>query len=132
MKRFVAILFLTLSFAISGFAQEPESAKPLTDTEVVRRVAIMDIEGQLYDNVVVTMKSTSPDYLITDKFKVKVTITDSNGKKVWKKTLKNAFLYVFSSGQVQVGKQNFLQILIRKSSSTGDFLGVIREKEGVF
>ena len=132
MKRFVTILFLMLSLALSGFAQEPESARPLTDTEVVRRVAIMDIEGQLFYDVVVTMKSTSPDYLITDKFKVKVTITDSNGKKVWKKTFKNAFLYVFSNGQVQVGKRNFDQILIQKSSLNGEFFGKIREKEGIF
>jgi hypothetical protein len=132
MKRIVILLFFMLSLTLSGFAQEPESARPLTDTEVVRRVAIMDIEGQFFYDVVVTMKSTSPDYLITDKFKVKVTITDSNGKKVWKKTFKNAFLYVFSNGQVQVGKRNFDQILIQKSSLTGDFLGKIREKEGIF
>ena len=132
MKRIVILLFFMLSLSLSGFAQEPESARPLTDTEVVRRVAIMDIEGQLFYDVVVTMKSTSPDYLITDKFKVKVTITDSNGKKLWKKTFKNAFLYVFSNGQVQIGKRNFDQILIQKSSLTGDFLGKIREKEGIF
>ena len=132
MKRIVILLFFMLSLTLSGFAQEPESARPLTDTEVVRRVAIMDIEGQFFYDVLVTMKSTSPDYLITDKFKVKVTITDSNGKKVWKKTFKNAFLYVFSNGQVQVGKRNFDQILIQKSSLTGDFLGKIREKEGIF
>lgn len=132
MKHFVTILFLILSLSISGFAQEPESAKPLTDTEVLRKVAIMDIEGQIYDNVIVTMKSTSPDYIITDKYKVKVTITDANGKKIWKKTLKNVFLYVFSDGQVQVGKQNFDRILIRKSSLTGDFIGKIREKEGIY
>ena len=132
MKRFFTILFLMLSLALSSFAQEPESAKPLTDTEVIRKVALMDIEGQLYDNVVVTMKSTSPDYFITDKYKVKVTISDSNGKKVWKKTLKNVFLYVFSDGQVQVGKRNFNQIVIQKSSLTGDFFGKLREKEGFY
>lgn len=78
------------------------------------------------------MKSTSPDYFITDKYKVKITITDANGKKIWKKTLKNVFLYVFSDGQVQVGKRHFDQILIQKSSLTGDFLGMIREKEGIY
>lgn len=131
MKRVFTILFLMLSLALYSFAQEPETAKPLTDIEVVRKVALMDIEGQLYDNVVVTMKSTSPDY-ITDKYKVKVTISDSNGKKVWKKTLKNVFLYVFSDGQVQIGKANFDQILIWKSSLTGDIRGKIREKEGIY
>lgn len=132
MKRFVTILILTLSFTISGFSQESETVKPLTDTEIVRRVAFMDIEGKYYDNVVVTMKSISPDYIMTDKFRVKVKVTDSNGKKVWKKTLKNVFLYVFSNGQVQVGKRNFDQLVIQKSSSTGEFLGMIREKEGIY
>ena len=62
MKRFIAILFLMLSFTMSGFAQETETAKPLTDMEVERKVARMDIEGEIYNNVVVTMKSVSPDY----------------------------------------------------------------------
>ena len=57
---------------------------------------------------------------------------DSKGKKIWKKTLKNVFLYVFSNGQVQVGKRGFDQILIQKSSYTGDFIGKIREKEGIY
>ena len=41
-------------------------------------------------------------------------------------------LYDFSDGQVQVGKRNFDQIVIQKSSLTGDFLGKIREKEGIY
>lgn len=132
MKRFIAILFLMLSFTMSGFAQETETAKPLTDMEVERKVARMDIEGEIYNNVVVTMKSVSPDYYFTDKYKVEVTVRGANGKKIWKKTLRNVFLYVFSSGQVQVGKQNFDQILIQKSSLTGDYVGWVREKEGVY
>lgn len=131
MKRFVTILFMTLSLVVSSFAQELESVKPLADTEIVRRVAIMDIEGVTVDNVVVTLKSNSPDYFFTDKHKVKVTITNANGKMIWKKTLKNAFLYVFSDGQIQVGKRNFNQILIQKSSS-GWVVGKIREKEGIY
>ena len=91
----------------------------------------MDIEGDIFKNVVVTMKSMSPDYLL-DKYRVRVTIVDADGKKVWKKTLKNVYLYVFSDGQVQIGKQNFNQIVIRKPSDNGDYFGIIREKEGVF
>lgn len=132
MKNFIAILFLMLSFTMPGLAQEKETAKPLTDMEVERKVARMDIEGEIYDNVVVSMKSVSPDYSITNKYRVEVTIRDANGKKIWKKTLRNVFLYVFSGGQVQVGKQNFDQILIQKSSLTGDYVGWVREKEGVY
>lgn len=132
MKRFIAILFLMLSFTMPGFAQETETAKPLHDMEVERKVARMDIEGEIYNNVVVTMKSVSPDYYFTDKYKVEVTVRGDNGKKIWKKTLRNVFLYVFSGGQVQVGKQNFDQILIQKSFLTGDYVGWVREKEGVY
>ena len=58
MKRIILLLIVMLSFGVSMFAQEPEKAKPLTDTEVVRKVAILDIEGKMYEDVVVTMKST--------------------------------------------------------------------------
>ena len=132
MKHFLTVLLFMLSLVTSGFSQEPETTKQLTDAEIVRKVATMDIEGEYYDNVVVTMKSLSPDLFKRDIYKVKVTITDSNGKKIWKKTLKNVFLYVFSNGQVQIGKRNFDQIIISKSSITGDFIGKIREKEGIY
>lgn len=130
MKHLCLILLSVLSISLSAFGQE--TARPLTDTEIERRVAIMDIEGKYYENVVVTLKSTSPDYFFTDKYKVKVKIVDEKGKTIWKKTLKSVFLYVFSDGQVQVGKQNFDQIVIHKSSTTGEFFGKIREKKGIY
>ncbi|MBR1655464.1 MAG: hypothetical protein IJ698_03475 [Prevotella sp.] len=130
-KAFLLLLFL-LSCNIGTFAQEAEKARPLTDTEIVRRVALLDIEGKYYYDVVMTFKSISPDHIITDKYKVKVNVKDSDGKKIWKKTLKNAFLYVFSNGQIQVGKRNFDQVIVQKSEKTGDFIGVVREKEGVY
>ena len=87
-----------------GFAQSDEfkNVMPLTDTEIVRKVTILDIEGQNYENVTVTMKSNQPDFVFTDKFKVKVTVTDTSGAKVWNKTFKNCIicnylLQVFSS-----------------------------------
>lgn len=132
MKRIVLLLIMILSFDVSLYAQDSEKVKPLTDTEVVRRVSLLDIEGKNYEDVVVTMKSTTPDYFITDKYKVKVKVEDSTGKKVWSKTFKNAFLYVFSNGQVQIGKPNFDQIVISKSSYTGNWIGTVREKEGVY
>ena len=51
---------------------------------------------------------------------------------LYKKTLKNVFLYVFSNGQIQVGKKNFDQIVVSKSKSTDENIGIIREKEGVY
>lgn len=129
MKLGILLLFLIHSFTTSLFSQE--TAKPLTDTEIMRNVSRMDIEGKEYENVKVTLKSVSPDYYFSDKHKVKVTIVDMGGKDVWKKTLKNVYLYVFSDGQIQVGKQNFTKILISKNVS-GSYNGKIRENEGVY
>ena len=133
MKKLI-LFFVMLAVNIVGFAQnsEPEKAKPMTDTEIVRKCAILDVEGKYYDNVTVTIKSNQPDFFFTDKYKVKVTVTDASGSKVWNKTFKNAFLYVFPNGQVQVGKQNFDKLVIAKSSSTGEWIGMVREKEGVY
>ncbi len=133
MKRILLFLMM-LTINIVSFAQnsEPEKAKPMTDTEIVRKCAFLDVEGKYYDNVIVTLKSNQPDFFFIDKYKVKVTVTDASGSKVWNKTFKNAFLYVFSSGQIQVGKPNFDQLVITKYSSTGDWIGKVREKEGVY
>ncbi|MCS2506162.1 hypothetical protein NXW48_10715 [Phocaeicola vulgatus] len=109
-----------------------ETAKPLTDMEVVRKVAFLDIEGKYYEDVTMSFKSITPDYFISDKYKVKVKVVDKNGKSIYKKTLKNVFLYVFSNGQIQVGKKNFDQIVVQKSKSTDENIGIIREKEGVY
>ena len=113
-----------------GFCSE--TAKPLTDMEVVRKVAFLDIEGKYYEDVTMSFKSITPDYFISDKYKVKVKVVDKNGKSIYKKTLKNVFLYVFSNGQIQVGKKNFDQIVVSKSKSTDENIGIIREKEGVY
>ena len=132
MKIFILMMLSFLSYSANIIAQEAETAKPLTDTEVVRRVALLDLEGKYYYDVVMTFKSTTPDYYITDKYKVKVTVKDSDGKTVWKKTLKNVFLYVFSGGQVQVGKRNFNQIVVQQSNDSDYFIGIIREKEVIY
>lgn len=124
----IMLFTITLTFAQS----EPETAKPLTDMEVVRKVGRFDIEGKIYENVTVSFKSITPDYFISNKYKVKVKVVNSKGKSIYKKTFKNVFLYVFSNGQVQVGKKNFDQIIVQKSVLTGDNVGMIREKEGIY
>ena len=132
MKKILLLVAMLLTFTLNVYAQEKEKAYPLTDHEVVRRVALIDVEGTTYENVVVSMKSASLDDFVKGKDRVKVVITDSQGKKIWKKTLKNVFLYVFSEGQVQVGNGGFHQIVIYKLSHTADFIGKIREKEGIY
>lgn len=127
--NFRILLFLIFNFTTSVFAQE--TTKPMHNTEIMRNVSLIDIEGKEYHNVKVTFKSISPDYFISDSYRVKVTIVNDDNKKVWKKTLKNVYLYVFPSGQIQVGKPNFDKILISKTYN-GDYIGKIREKEGIY
>jgi hypothetical protein len=134
MKKVLLFLVMLTCSIIVGFAQssEPETAKPMTDTEIVRKCAILNVEGKYYEDVKVVIKSNQPDFVFSDKYKVKVTVTDTSGTKVWNKTFKNAFLYIFSNGQIQIGKKNFDQMVISKSSTSGDWIGIVREKEGVY
>ena len=133
MKKVLLFLVMLMTYVVS-FAQsnDSEKIKPLLDTEIVRKCANLDIEGKYYENVTVTIKSNEPDYVWIDKYKVKVTVTYASGNKVWKKTLNNSFLYVFSDGQIQIGKKNFYKMVILRSSSSGNWEGVVREKEGVY
>lgn len=120
---------MTMAFSFAQ-SDEPEKSSPSTDTEIVRRCSFMDIDGEYYDDVIVTMKSTSPDLFITDKYKVKVTVQDKKGKKIYKKTFKNCYLYIFSNGQVQVGRPKFNQIVISRVGER--WYGEIKEKVGVY
>lgn len=131
-RMFALLIAMFFTTSLTLAQNEQETAKPLTDMEVVRKVAYLDIEGEIYENVTILFKSVTPDYFITDKYKVKVKVTNKKGKSVYKKTFKNAFLYVFSDGQIQVGKNNFNQIVITKPDSLDDYIGIIREKEGVY
>ena len=135
MKRYLTTLLFAL-FSTLAFSQyqsdEAETARPMRDTEIERFVSVMDIEGVMYEDVKITIKSISADYFIYNKDRVKVTIKDKDGKKIWKKTLHNAYMYVFKGGQVQIGKPNFDQIVIFKSQFGNYYTGIIREKEGVY
>ncbi len=133
MKKILFFLMM-LTISIVGFAQssEKEKAQPMTNTEIVRKCAILDVEGHFYKDVTVTVKSNEPNYIWTVKYKVKVTVTDAFGAKVWDKTFKNACLYVFSNGQIQIGQKHFNQMIIGKISTSGDWVGIVREKEGVY
>ena len=105
----------------------------MQNAELIRKVWILDIEGEIYTDVVVAIKSISPDGFFRDKYRVKVKVTDSNGQIVWNKTMKNAYLYVFSSGQVQVGRPKFDKLIIYSDKRSNKYeKGIIREKEGVY
>ena len=131
MKKIAILITVLFAFCITCWSQDMETTKPLEDTEIARRVAVVDIEGKVYDNMVITMKSVSVD-MLSGNPKVKVTVTNEDGKKIYKRTFKNSNLYMFSDGQVQVGQPKFSQLVITKSETSGSYIGVIREKEGVY
>lgn len=80
MKPKILLIFLFLNCSVNLFSQE--KAKPMSDTEIMRNVLKMDIEGKEYENVKVTFKSVSPDYYFSNVDKVKVIIVDMEGKEV--------------------------------------------------
>lgn len=127
MKKVILFLFCFLSCSISMMSQEQEKAYPLLNAEIVRNVAILDIEGETYFDVEMTFKSNR-----SVKSKVKIFVKEKGGELIWQKTLKYSYLYVFSNGQVHVGRPNFHQVLIQKSKNGISLVGKIREKEGVF
>jgi len=128
MKKFLSILAIVFTFAICS----AEEVSPSYHTEIERKVSYMDIEGTIYYDVVVNLKSNEPDYVWVTKGKVRVTITDKEGKVIYKKKLKDAYLYIFRSGQIQVGKKNFDKLVIFKSDYSNSYSGKIREMEGVY
>lgn len=134
MKRFILLLMATMTMAFSFAQDEPEKSSPSWDTEIVRRCSNMNIEGERFDNVVITLKSydknSEPFLGIKGGPRVKVTVKNNNGKKVYKKIFKNCYLYIFSDGEVRVGKPKFNQIIIDKIGRS--WYGEIKEKEGIW
>ena len=127
--RSLAFILISFITATSIFAQsEPETAQPLFDAEVIRKVSLLDIEGEWYKNVTISFKSN--DDVLNSKVKIKV--IDKNGNIIYKRTFKKSFLYIFSKGQIQIGRPKFNQIIIYKSESYSNNTGIIREKEGVY
>ncbi len=104
--------------------EELETSSPSYDTEIIRNVSSLDVEGIKYQNVTVSFNSSSSS-------KVKVKIVNVDGRIAWQKTFKNANLYIFSTGEIHVGKPKFRKILIYKDYSES-YIGKIREYEGIY
>lgn len=134
MKKILYIFALLFCFSLSQAAdKDDDKASPSYDTEILRKVSVLDIEGTTYDNVIITFKSNKPDYGSAEKSMVSVRITDNEGKVIYKKKFKHVFLYIFKDGQIQVAQQHFVKVLIQRTSLFSDtFKGKIREKEGVY
>ena len=63
MKKLIVLLIFSLSFGWFVFAQnnndETEKASPMQNAELIRKVCFLDIEGEVYTDVVVAIKSIS-------------------------------------------------------------------------
>ena len=129
----IIITLLFSMFSFISFAQleniKRESYR-ITDIEIERFVREIDIEGKIYGNVIVNIKSFGPD-AIHSKYRVKIVIKDENNKKIYNKTFNNAFLYISNIRDIEIGKKPFVQMIILPSFYTDDYFGVIREKEGI-
>ncbi|MDN3643749.1 hypothetical protein QWY87_13615 [Lutimonas halocynthiae] len=133
MKKITTLLIILMfSFpAILLSQEEEETISPSYKTEIIRNVSVLDIEGIVYKNVTVSLKSNNQGRYVGETSKVKVKIVNVDGRLIWNKTLKNAYLYVFSNGDIQVGRPRFNKIIIDKVYS-GDYVGEIREYEGIY
>lgn len=119
-------VFLFFLCSIIVFAQS-ESSKPTRGVELDREVGLAIIEGEVYEDVVVELKSADFGSFVSG---VKITVKEAKtGKKIYKKRFSKSMLYGFSDGSIQVGKGNVLtQLMLFKSDELGAWVLSIREK----
>ena len=129
-KKILLCMLLILPMIVQA-QESSEKISPSLDLEIVRRCSALLIEGKTYFKVEVTLKSMSPDHFISDKYRVKVTVRDINGKKIYKKNFKNSYLYIFNDGHITVGRPKFTQVIIGKDPDAGIWYGEITQKEGI-
>lgn len=114
MSKLIVLLIFSLSFGWFVFAQnnndETEKASPMQNAELIRKVCFLDIEGEVYTDVVVAIKSISPDGFFSDKYRVKVKVTDSNGKTVWNKTMKTPIYMFFQMDKFRLEGPNSVNL----------------------
>jgi len=129
MKRIIFLLIACMTMAF-GYAQDDKSERvpPSYNTEIVRQCYKMNIDRIPIYDVHVILKSKSSGYSLKDK--VKITILDKHGNKIYKKTFKDCHLYIFSDGQIEVGKPRFIKVLITKEDA--GWWGIIRAWEGIW
>ena len=131
MKRILTFILISLLCAFTASAQSTvETIKPEnTEKDIVRNVDSIDIEGDFYCDVTVHIKSMPKSRYVNPYVNVKIVETRT-GKTVFSKILKGSYLFLFSDGQIQVGKHNLRQIAISKPGKGS--AGIIRIKEGIW
>lgn len=120
---------LLVCISVCSIAQtdtKSESAKPTFGVTVERDCNAVMIEKKIYYNVTVELKAAE----ITDLFSegVKVTVTDENGKKIYKKRFSKSFLYAFPSGTIKVGRGYAIMQVTLYRNKDENWEAIIREK----
>lgn len=122
-------MILLVCISVCSIAQDytkSESAEPTFGVTLERECSDIAIENTIYHNVTIELKAADISDLFTDG--VKVTVTDENGKKIYKKRFSKSYLYVFPSKAIQVGKGNaIIQVGLYKNRD-GEWEAIIREK----
>jgi hypothetical protein len=126
-KLFLVMLLVCISVcSIAQTDTKSESAKPTFGVTVERDCNAVMIEKKIYYNVTVELKAAE----ITDLFSegVKVTVTDENGKKIYKKRFSKSFLYAFPSGTIKVGRGYAIMQVTLYRNKDENWEAIIREK----
>jgi hypothetical protein len=111
-------------------SNEAEESKPSFNTEILRHCEWLDVEGFIFKDVTVTIKSLNKTTLDS---RVKIRVKNSKGKVIYKNTFRNDYLYIFSDGQIQVGIPKFNKLIIYPyENEKSKWYGKIRWKEGIW
>ena len=141
MKKVITICYALLCAMCSFVAvaeEEADTAYPTAGANLYRRVSFAEINGKAYSNVEVELKSAKYSYwpfflnLFIKGVKVVVKDVDS-GKMIYRKRFPDANLYVFPSGNIQVGIGNrgvsvIEYVIIWESEYDGDRYMTIEER----
>lgn len=122
-------MILLVCISVCSIAQDytkSESAKTTFGVTLERECSDIMIEKTIYHNVAIELKAADIIDLFTDG--VKVTVTDENGKKIYKKRFSKSYLYVFPSKTIQVGKGNAITQVSLYKNKGGEWEAIIKEK----
>lgn len=124
--RELLIVFLSIICSLQIIADEPERVRPTYGVKFDRPIIMANIEGKLYDDVIVELDAADFNAIFNEG--VKITVKDiSTGEKIYKKRFSKSYLYAFSDGTIYVGKGNALtQVTLLKYKN--DWLLNVREK----
>ena len=111
-KKIIIFVVGVMMTVISHAQVVSERPIPSQDTTIVRKCAIMDVDGKKYKDCCVVLMAMSPAGGVIchdDREKVNVFVYDKKGKKVYMKTFFDVQLFLLD-GKVQVGNTNVTKV----------------------